>query len=178
MKYLIASDIHGSLDWINKLLNIFDSGEYDKIILLGDIYYHGPRNPFPDGYKPKAVSEVLNNIKENLLVIKGNCDAEVDQMISEFNFEDSLEFEVAGKKIFLSHGQNYNIDNFSGVDFDVMFYGHFHTGFIKEHDGKIFVNPGSISLPKNETPNSYAVLDETGVVLFDFDGNKIDEIKF
>ncbi len=178
MKYLIASDLHGSHAWAEKLFDIFEKGDFDKLLLLGDIYYHGPRNPLPDGYNPQKLCEKLNGLKEKLLVVKGNCDAEVDQMISEFKLEDQIKFEIHGKKVFASHGQNYNIDVFPTVDFDVMFYGHFHTCFIKEKDGKIIVNPGSISLPKNGTPNSYAVMDENGICVFDFDGNVVDKINF
>ena len=92
------------------------------------------------------------------MVLKGNCDAEVDEMISQFMFFPTLSLNVGGKTVFLSHGHNFNIDSLPEGNFDIMFYGHFHTCFIKEQDGKIFVNPGSISLPKNDTPNSYAVL--------------------
>lgn len=178
MKFLVASDLHGSLYWTEKLLNVFENGDYDMLILLGDLYYHGPRNPLTDGYNPKAVSEALNKIKNKLLVLKGNCDAEVDEMISEFSFEQSLSMKVGDKTILFSHGHKINKDAFPEGDFDVMFYGHFHTCFIENKDNKIFVNPGSISLPKDGTVNSFAVLGEKGIDLYDFDGNVIDSINF
>ena len=178
MKILVASDLHGSLDWSNKLLEQVNKIKPDLIVLLGDLYYHGPRNPLPDGYNPKVLSEILNQFKDQLLVLKGNCDAEVDEMISEFKFHSSLSMAVGSKTVFFSHGHNYNIDKLPEGDFDVMFYGHFHTHFIKENKGKLFVNPGSVSLPKDGSVNSFAVITETGVSIFDFNGNEIDSKDF
>ena len=178
MKILVASDLHGSLDWSNKMLEQVNQKKPDLIVLLGDLYYHGPRNPLPDGYNPKVLSEILNQFKDKLLVLKGNCDAEVDEMISEFKFHSSLSMNVSGKTVYFSHGHNFNIDNLPEGDFDIMFYGHFHTHFIKEKQGKLFVNPGSVSLPKGGTTNSYAVLTDNNVSIFDFDGNVIDSKDF
>lgn len=174
MKLVIASDLHGSLDWTSKLLEKITEEKPDLIVLLGDLYYHGPRNPLPDGYNPKVLAEILNQFKIKLLVVKGNCDAEVDETISEFSFNSSLSMEVGGKTVFFSHGHKFNIDSLPDGDFDVMFYGHFHTHFIKEKGGKVFVNPGSISLPKNGTKNSYAVMEDNKITIFDFDGNVVD----
>ena len=178
MKILVASDLHGSLAWTKKLLSVFEMGDFDKIILLGDLYYHGPRNPLPDEYDPMGVCERLNALADKLVAIRGNCDAEVDQMISDFKFKDEYAFELAGKKIFMSHGQNFNIEQFPDENFDVMFYGHFHVNFIKEQNGKVFVNPGSVSLPKNNTKNSYAIIDENGISVFDFEQNLIQNYDF
>ena len=178
MKYLIASDIHGSLYYTNLLKNLIGKENPDKIILLGDLYYHGPRNPFPQDYNPKQVCEFFNSIKDKLIAIKGNCDAEVDEMISNFKFKKSYKFLHNGKTVYLTHGHKHNIDNFPNTDFDIMFYGHFHTGFIEEKDGKIIANPGSLSLPKNNTPNSYIILDEKGIVLKDMRANEIAKFDF
>ena len=165
MKYIVASDLHGSFVWTKKLLNIFKKENADKLLLLGDLYYHGPRNPLPDGYSPMKVAEVLNGLKDKLIAIKGNCDAEVDQMISEFELQDKVNFEMFGKKVFASHGQKYNTDNLPEEDFDILLYGHFHVPEITEKNGKLFVNVGSVSLPKNNSVHSYAVLDENGIEL-------------
>lgn len=165
MKYLIASDLHGSWDWTEKLLAKFEIEKADKLILLGDLYYHGPRNPLPDGYAPMKLAEALNKIKDKLVVVKGNCDAEVDQMISEFELHDQLVLELFGKKVFVSHGQKYNPDNLPEEDFDIMLYGHFHVPTITEKDKKLFVNVGSVALPKNDSVHSYAVLDDSGILL-------------
>ncbi len=179
MKILIASDIHGSLYYLNKLLNVYNDIKPDKFILLGDLYYHGPRNNLPMEYNPMEVSMALNNINKDkkLYVIKGNCDAEVDQMISLFKFRSGLKLTINNKKFYFTHGHKYNIDNvYNGCD--ILVYGHFHTGFIKEKDGKVFVNSGSISLPKNNTKNSYLVIEDNNIKLLDFDNNIIDSYKF
>ena len=175
MKYLVVSDIHGSGFYARKLKDIINKENPDKIVLLGDLYYHGPRNPLTQEYAPKEVAEILNSHKDKILAVKGNCDAEVDQMISEFNLEENIKLEMCGKKFYFTHGHKYNIDIWPEEEFDVMVYGHFHTGFIKEKDGKIFVNAGSISLPKNDTKNSYLIIDESKIVLKDVDGNVIEE---
>jgi len=178
MKVLFVSDIHGSLFYANKIKDIYDKEKVDSLVVLGDLYYHGPRNDLSYEYNPMKVSEVLSSLKNNMYVIRGNCDAEVDEMISDFHFYDSLTLEINGKKVFCSHGHKYNIDNLPKQSFDVMFYGHFHIGFIKERDGLLFVNPGSISLPKGDSVNSYAVMDETCICLKDLDGNVLGEKKF
>lgn len=165
MKYLIASDLHGSWAWTEKLLNKFKEEKADKLILLGDLYYHGPRNPLPDEYAPMKVAEALNGMKDKLIAVQGNCDAEVDQMISEFKFEQSVVLEMLGKKAFISHGHKFNPDNLPQEDFDVMFFGHFHVPEITEKDKKLFINVGSVSLPKNGSEHSYVVVDETGILL-------------
>ena len=178
MKYLIVSDIHGSRYYTEKLDNIINEEKPDKIILLGDLYYHGPRNPLPKEYDPKRVAEILNSYKEEILAVRGNCDAEVDQTISEFKIEEKLVLEMNDKKIFFTHGHKYNMDNLPNERIDMLVYGHFHTGFIKEKEGIIFVNAGSITLPKNNTKNSYLIIDEEKVFLKDIDGNILEEKRY
>ena len=177
MKLLVISDIHGSSYYANKILDIVNKENPDKIVLLGDLYYHGPRNPLPNDYAPMKVADILNSLKEKLLVVKGNCDAEVDEMISNFKFEDNILLDANGKKIFFTHGHKYNINKLPNEEFDIMFYGHFHICFIKQQDGKIFVNPGSISLPKENTLNSYATIDSDKTYIQDINGNILEELK-
>ena len=177
MKYLVVSDIHGSNYYANKINEIYKEEKVDKIILLGDLYYHGPRNQLTEEYNPMEVAKILNNLKEKILCIKGNCDAEVDEMISEFEFNDNIELNINGKKFFFTHGHKYNIDNIP-ENIDVLVYGHFHTGFIKEKDGITCVNSGSISLPKNNTKNSYLIIDDNKIILKDVEGNIIEEREF
>ena len=165
MKILVASDLHGSWAWTKKLLNKFEEEKADKLLLLGDLYYHGPRNPLPDEYDPKKVCEALNGLKDKLVVVKGNCDAEVDEMISNFEFGQTYSFEIFGKKVFASHGHKYNPDNLPEAEFDIMLYGHFHVPTITEKDKKLFVNVGSVSLPKNDSEHSYVILDDSGIIL-------------
>lgn len=178
MKIVVASDLHGSMFWTTKLVEKIEKINPDMIVLLGDLYYHGPRNPLTEEYDPMHVCEQLNKLKNKLLVLKGNCDAEVDEMISEFPFEQSLSMQVGEKVVFFSHGHKFNKDSLPSGKFDVMFYGHFHTHFIKNENGKVFVNPGSISLPKDGTANSYAVLTDEEVAIFDFDDNVVESLKF
>ena len=174
MKYLVVSDIHGSGYYANKINEIYNKEEPDKIILLGDLYYHGPRNPLTKEYNPAEVCEIFNSLKDKILCIKGNCDAEVDEMISEFEFNESIVLNINGLKFFFTHGHKYNIDNVP-QEIDVLVYGHFHTGFIKERNGIICVNSGSISLPKENTKNSYLIIDENEIILKDVDGEVIDK---
>ena len=178
MKVLVVSDIHGSSYYASKIPEIFEKEKANKIILLGDLYYHGPRNALTKEYNPMKVAEALNSLKQYIEAVKGNCDAEVDEMISEFKLNDNLLLDINGKKVFCTHGQNYNIDNLPNEKIDVMLYGHFHTGFIKEKDGIIFANPGSISLPKDNTENSYLTIDEEKMELKNTDGKVIDSINF
>ena len=178
MKYLVVSDIHGSGFYARKLEEIIDKENPNKIILLGDLYYHGPRNPLTQEYAPKEVAALLNSQKDKTLAVRGNCDAEVDQMISEFKIEENITLDINGKKFFFTHGHKYNIDIWPEEEFDVMVYGHFHTGFIKEKEGKIFVNSGSISLAKNNTKNSYLIIDNNSILLKDVNGNIIEKREF
>lgn len=175
MKVVVISDIHGSKFYANKIIEIMNDENPDKLILLGDLYYHGPRNPLTGEYNPGEVANILNSFKDKIIAIKGNCDAEVDEMISEFKLNEYLEVEINNRKVFLSHGHKYNIDSLPPVEFDVMLYGHFHMGFIHEENGMIIANPGSISLPKNNTKNSYLVIDEEKISLKDINGEVIVE---
>lgn len=177
MKYLIISDIHGSSYYARKMEEIYNKENPDKIILLGDLYYHGPRNNLTEEYNPNEVAKILNQYKDKILCTKGNCDAEVDEMISEFKFEEYIEFEINGVKFFFSHGHKYNMDNVPPTG-NVVVYGHFHTGFIHEEYGVIFANPGSISLPKNNTEHSYLIIDDYELILKNVNGEVIERRKY
>lgn len=177
MKYLVVSDIHGSYYYAKKLEKIINKEIPNKIILLGDLYYHGPRNSLTDEYNPIEVSKILNKYKDIIICTRGNCDAEVDEMISEFQFEEHIEININGLDFFFSHGHVYNMHKIPPTG-DVIVYGHFHTGYIKEEDGLIFANPGSISLPKNNTAHSYLIIDDSELILKDIDGGVIEEKKY
>lgn len=177
MKILVISDIHGSKYYAQKIKEIFFKENADKIILLGDLYYHGPRNPLTKEYDPKAVCEILNSLSQNILCVRGNCDAEVDEMISNFKFNDYINLDLNGKKFFFTHGHKYNMDNIPS-EVDVLVYGHFHTGFIKEKDGVLCINAGSITLPKNETKNSYLIINDDEIILKDVEETEIEKIKY
>lgn len=173
MKIVIASDLHGSAFYAQKLMDICYKEDADKLILLGDIYNHGPRNQLPKDYEPMKVAEILNGVKENLIVIKGNCDSQVDTMISEFDFVGDMTIISGNKTIYLTHGHMYNKDKMPKTNFDAIIYGHFHTGFIERQNGVVVANAGSLSLPKNNTPNSYIVLENDQITLKDLDQNEI-----
>ena len=173
MKILIISDIHGSSYYAEKIKEIDERERPDKIILLGDLYYHGPRNDSTQEYNPMKVAGILNDFGDKVVTVRGNCDAEVDEMISYFKFEQNIYMNVNGKNVFFTHGHVYNMDNLPDKEIDIMFYGHYHTGFIEEENGVIFANPGSISLPKNNTQHSYIIFDENDIVLKDVEGKII-----
>jgi len=173
MRLIIASDIHGSAQSAQRVINKAKAN--DKIILLGDIYNHGPRNPLPEGWAPMELAELLNKNKDRLRVIFGNCDSEVDRMISEFPFKKSLTLKLDGITLFFSHGHKFNIENppKNLAAGSAVFYGHFHIPFIKEKDGLFFINPGSCALPFQNFPKTYAIYDNGKITILDFNDNVI-----
>ena len=160
-KFIIASDIHGSAYWCEKLLQVMRE-ENAKLILLGDLLYHGPRNPFPDGYDPQKVFTMLNAEKENILCVRGNCDSEVDQMVLEFPIRaDYAQVYVNAHTLFLTHGHLFNKEILPPLKKgDLLLNGHFHTpaNEILEN-GVHYLNCGSVALPKEGTPHSYILYD-------------------
>lgn len=181
MKLLVASDIHGSLTNGKQLLERFELERADKLILLGDLYYHGIRNPLTEGYDPLSLASLLNNYKESIFAIKGNCDSEVDEMVSEFKMHYGYA-DISlpnGKKLTLTHGHLYNPDNLPDNCGDVFLFGHIHTGFLQKlADGRIIGNPGSVSLPKNGTPKSYITIDSQSIALKTLNGEQLDSLVF
>ncbi len=174
MKVVFCSDIHGSLYYGKKAIAAYEHEGADKLVILGDLYYHGPRNPLPREYNPMELSELINKNKQHITLIKGNCDSEVDQMITEILFEEEKLMEINGFKVMCQHGQRYNIDNIpSGCD--ILIYGHFHCGMIEEKQGVIVINTGSTSLPKNNTAHSYIVMEDNKITLKDIE--TLSEIK-
>jgi len=178
MRAVIVSDIHGSSYYANRLRTIILKENPDMFIVLGDLYYHRPRNDLSEDHNPMEVANVLNGFKNIIYVVKGNCDSEIDEMISEFRFYDDLVLDINGKKVFCTHGDKFNMDNFPKQNFDIMAYGHFHVGFIEKDNEHIFINPGSISLPMNGSKNSYILIDESGIYLKDIEGTLIENFKF
>ena len=161
-KIVIASDIHGSALWCERLLDAFQKENADKLLLLGDLLYHGPRNPLPDGYAPMEVANMLNNIKEKLICVRGNCDSEVDQMVLEFPmFADSGVVVWNGKRIHATHGHLFSADNPPPLpNGDLFVNGHFHEPALRNlESGATYANCGSVALPKGGTPHSCMVFD-------------------
>ena len=163
MKYLFASDIHGSAYYCRKLIEACKEEKADRLILLGDLLYHGPRNDLPKNYAPKEVASMLNSLKNEILAIRGNCEAEVDQMMLEFPVlaDYAAIMTAAGQTIYLTHGHHYNIDNpLPMKEGDVMIYGHTHVPLDEVKDGIRFLNPGSVSIPKQDSGHGYIVLED------------------
>lgn len=159
MKLLIASDVHGSAFWCEKLMDALESEAPDKIILLGDLLYHGPRNPLPEGYEPPAVARMLNGVKERIVAVRGNCDSEVDQMVLEFPClaDYAIVLDERARTLFCTHGHVHTPDAPPALPAGSAFLsGHTHVKTNEVRDGITFLNPGSVSLPKDGT-HSYAV---------------------
>lgn len=161
MKLMIASDIHGSALWCEKLLDAWEAEGRPRMLLLGDLLYHGPRNDLPEEYAPKRVIEMLNGIREHLLCVRGNCEAEVDQMVLRFPvMADYCVIPLEDRAIYATHGHACGEKNppllMPG---DLLLCGHTHVPAFNRHEGFIYVNPGSVSIPKNGTPHGCMTLE-------------------
>lgn len=178
MKCMIISDIHGSYDDLKKVIHIFEEENMDQLIILGDILYHGPRNPLPEGYQPKAVIQLLNQYKEKIIAVRGNCDAEVDQMVLDFPMRaDYSQLYIDGHRFFVTHGHLYNQDEMPLLNKgDILMYGHFHVPIAKEKDGIIIFNPSSISLPKQGV-KSFGVYEKHKLTIFSLEKEEITSIQ-
>ncbi|MCD8097072.1 MAG: phosphodiesterase [Lachnospiraceae bacterium] len=167
MKLLIASDIHGSAYYCGKLLEAYEREQAERLILLGDILYHGPRNELPEGYAPKEVIAMLNPLKRDILCVRGNCDAEVDQMVLEFPILADYGFLYErGRMIFLTHGHVFHEGNLPMLGKgDILLHGHTHVPICREHEDYIYMNPGSVAIPKEGSAHSYMSY-EDGVFLW------------
>ena len=157
MKLLIASDIHGSIRYCRDLLQAYDREKADRVLLLGDILYHGPRNDLPDQYAPKEVIAALNERKDEILCVRGNCDTEVDQMVLEFPIlADYALICEDGCRMYATHGHVYNPYELPPLcRGDILLYGHTHIPSWENHEGILCLNPGSVSIPKNNSPRGY-----------------------
>ncbi len=161
MKWMIASDLHGSAYYCRKMLEAFEREGADRLFLLGDLLYHGPRNDLPREYAPKEVIPLLNGKKEKLLCVRGNCDAEVDQMVLEFPvLADYAVLPVGQRLIYATHGHIYHVKNLPPLaPGDVLLHGHTHVPAWTEFgQGNLYLNPGSVSIPKEDSPHSYMIL--------------------
>ena len=181
MKLLIASDLHGDLDSVNRLISAFESEKCDKILLLGDILYHGPRNDLPPSYNPKGVIELLNKYADSILAVRGNCDTEVDQMVLSFPILAGYAYLMLdGISVFATHGHLHNTDNPPSLrKGEILLHGHTHIIKCEEFGNEnYYINPGSVALPKNGCPKSYMVYENRCFTVKDFDGNTIFNKEF
>lgn len=173
MKILIASDLHGDADCCALLLEAYRKEGADELLLLGDLLYHGPRNDLPAGYRPKEVIALLSSLSPAPLCVRGNCDAEVDQMVLPFPIlADDAQLVWDGVPVFATHGHHHNPQSLPPLRRGAAFlYGHTHLFEARENEeGILLLNPGSISLPKGGNPKSYAVYEGGCFTVKDFDG--------
>ena len=159
MKWMIASDIHGSAYYLEKLMGAWEGEKPDKLLLLGDLLYHGPRNDLPKGYDPKQVISMLNGLKQEILCVRGNCDAQVDQMVLEFPImADYAVLSLERKMIFATHGHLYSQKNPPMLKAgDILLCGHTHVPACRKEEGYFYLNPGSVSIPKEGSEHSYMI---------------------
>ena len=178
MKWMIASDIHGSAFYCEQMLSAFLWEGADRILLLGDLLYHGPRNDLPQGYAPKEVIAQLSQLKERVFCVRGNCEAEVDQMVLPFPvMADYCLLEQGGHVIFATHGHHYNLDNPPLLKAgDMLLHGHTHVPAKDSSLGFWYLNPGSVAIPKEGSAHSYMTL-ENGVFTWkDLEGVEYDQL--
>jgi putative phosphoesterase len=171
MRYLVISDIHGDLTGAEIVQQAAERVQPDRILCLGDILYHGPRNDLPANYAPKKVIPIMNSYTNKIIAVRGNCEAEVDQMVLDFPcMADYNVIPIGTRDIFMSHGHIYGPDHLPALKAgDIFLSGHTHIPTADQKDGIYLFNPGSVSLPKGGHPRSYAVLDETGFIIYTSD---------
>ena len=174
MRLLIASDIHGSLSAARNVVEAFEKESADYLVFLGDAMYHGPRNPLPDEYNPAEVAKLLNTIKDKVIATRGNCDSEVDQMLLDFPITAEYQnIPLANGKLFATHGHVFEPTTIpaSVNRGDIFAFGHIHIPILEaDEKGVLILNPGSAALPKEGHLPTYAVIDESKILIKTFDG--------
>ena len=174
-KWMIASDLHGDYACAARLIEQYRASGAERLILLGDLLYHGPRNDLPAGYAPKKVIELLNSVRSELLCVRGNCDTEVDQMVLSFPIlADYAYLSADGLTIFATHGHTWNTEKTPPLkQGDVLLHGHTHVPAAQAFgDGNWYLNPGSTSIPKEGSPKSYLIYEDRRFTWYDLDGNE------
>lgn len=179
MKYMFASDVHGSCILRRKMLVYIKKKKQSALVLLGDLLYHGPRNDLPKEYAPKEVIAMLNDMKNEIYAVRGNCEAEVDQMVLSFPvMADYCILAIDGLTFYATHGHVYNEKNLPPFkEGDILIHGHTHVLKAEQREGYILLNPGSVSIPKEGNPPTYAVLEDKVFTIKDFDGNIVREMR-
>lgn len=180
MKLMIASDVHGSAYYCRKMTERYKEEKADKLLLLGDILYHGPRNDLPRDYDPKQVISMLNDRKQELLCVRGNCDTEVDQMVLEFPImADYCFLELDGITVFATHGHIWNPGNPPMLkQGDILLNGHTHVPACEDRKDYIYMNPGSVSIPKEESAHSYMIYEKGTFSWKDLTGTVYEEFYY
>lgn len=180
MKYMIASDIHGSAYYCRKMLEAFENEKADKLILLGDVLYHGPRNDLPKEYAPKEVISMLNPLSEKILCVRGNCDGEVDQMVLTFPImADYAVLATGDRLVYITHGHNHNTEKCPPLSSgDILLHGHTHIPAWSEFgNNNLYLNPGSVSIPKENSAHGYMTLEDNLFLWKNLDGETYNELR-
>lgn len=178
MKILIASDIHGSAFYCEKLLNAYKEEKADRLLLLGDILYHGPRNDLPKDYAPKKVIQMLNDMKQEILCVRGNCDTEVDQMVLEFPvLAEYCILPIGERMLFATHGHVFHRKNLPMLKAgDILLNGHFHVPACEKEGDIIYMNPGSVSIPKEDSEHSYMIMEDETFIWKNLEGKSYRQV--
>ena len=179
MKIAFISDIHGSRHWAEQAFTQVEKWGADKIIILGDVMYHGPRNPLPQQYDPMGVASILNTHAQKIIAVRGNCDSEVDQMqINYPMMADSAQLVLPQRTFFLTHGHVFSPENHPTLPKGSVFvFGHIHLPVVEEKDGIFYFNPSSVSLPHGGYPNSWGRYCDDVLEIVDMYGNVIKSMK-
>lgn len=179
MKLFFISDIHGSIYYLKKALEFFNEEKADYLVILGDILYHGARNPLPQEYSPKEVIDLINSYSDRIIAVRGNCDSEVDEMVLDFPIMATYSnILYNNRRLFLTHGHIYNEVKLPNLrPGDILIHGHTHVLRADKKDNIYIINPGSITLPKENNPHTYGVLDDDIFMIKDLEGNVVKEIK-
>ena len=174
MKLLFISDIHGIKTNLPKIKERFEELECDKLVVLGDLFYIGPRNKMIEGYDIEYVKDFLNSFKDKIICVQGNCDSEVDKMVCEFPIVSELGvISTINEDLYITHGHIYNESNWNLTN-STLIYGHLHIPFIKQIETNTYINPGSISLPKNGIP-TYLFYNEEEFIIYDIEDNEVEK---
>ncbi|HEY8909105.1 MAG TPA: phosphodiesterase [Desulfosporosinus sp.] len=179
MKLFFISDIHGSLFYLKKALHEFKKEKADYLVILGDHLYHGARNPLPIDYNPKEVAQLLNKVSDRIIAVRGNCDSEVDEMVLQFPMMSTYSTILYNsRRLFLTHGHVYNENKLPNLqDGDAVIYGHTHVPKLEKTGNIYMINPGSITFPKENNPNSYGILVNNTFKIKDFEGNVFKDLE-
>ncbi len=177
MKLFIASDIHGSSFYLKQMLDMYQKEKADKLIILGDILYHGPRNDLPEGYNPKEVIELLNERAKDIIAVEGNCDSFVDSMVLKFPIIPCFSGIFCDNHyIFATHGHVYNKDNIPPLsNGNIVLFGHTHVPEFTKIDNIIFANPGSVSIPKDNSEHGYMIIQNNEMIWKNLKGEILDK---
>lgn len=174
MKVMFISDIHGIKTNLNKIKEKYKEFNCEKLVVLGDLYYIGPRNDIKEEYDINYVREFLSSYKDDLICVRGNCDSEVDIEVSDFPIVNELSMiSTENEDIYLTHGHIYNESNWTKTN-SVLVYGHLHKPFIRKYETNLYINPGSISLPRGEYAASYLIYNENEFIIYDVNDHIID----